>query len=314
MSLKQDRTGTRTAEDLRRRINVKAIDETVEKSEENIETVVELNKHVDNLNNSVNNTRLEYVSTLNQTFTEEQKTRARNNIGAGNSSFSGSYEDLTNTPKNISAFENDVGYLTEAPTKISELENDSDFVEDANYIHTDNNYTDEEKEKLNGIEEGAQVNVLEKIYVAGEEITPTNKAVNLYVDSSMSDYSENPVQNKAIKQYIDDNLSPATTYFASSYAESGVSILRSSIEVKNNRVCFNFVGTKSMAANTTTTLFTLSSELRPIETRDFVVFGQSSNTDGYVGYGYITPDGLLQVRFNEAISSYIRFTAVYDIY
>ena len=33
MSLKQDRTGTRTAEDLRRRLNVKAIDESVGKVE-----------------------------------------------------------------------------------------------------------------------------------------------------------------------------------------------------------------------------------------------------------------------------------------
>lgn len=177
-----------------------------------------------------------------------------------------------------------------------------------------NEFTNEEKTKLNNIEENAQVNVLEKIYIAGEELTATNKAVNIYVDSYMSDYSTNPVQNKAVKQYIDDNLSPATTYFASSYAESGVSILRSSIEVKNNRVCFNFVGTKSISANTTTRLFTFPEVLRPIETRDFVVFGQSSNTTGYVGYGYITPDGLLEVRFNDSISSYIRFTAVYDIY
>ena len=232
----------------------------------------------ENINTSVNNTREEYVSTLNQSFTEEQKIRARNNIGAGNSSFSGSYDDLEDKPTS----------LADINTK--------------------------EGTKLQNIEENAQVNVLEKIYIAGEELTPTNKAVNIYVDSGMSDYSENPVQNKAIKKYIDDNLSPATTYFASSYAASGVSILRSSIEVKNNRVCFNFVGTKSMSANATTTLFTLPSVLRPIETRDFVVFGQSSNTDGYVGYGYITSDGLLQVRFNESISSYIRFTAVYDIY
>lgn len=177
-----------------------------------------------------------------------------------------------------------------------------------------NDFTDDEKTKLSSIEENAQANVLEKIYIAGEELTPTNKAVNIYVDSYMSDYSTNPVQNKVIKQYIDDNLSPATTYFASSYTESDVSILRSSIEVKNNRVCFNFVGTKPISANTTTTLFTFPEALRPIETRDFIVFGQSSNTDGYIGYGYITPEGLLEVRFNEDISSYIRFSVTYDIY
>lgn len=103
-------------------------------------------------------------------------------------------------------------------------------------------------------------------------------------------------------------------YFLTSYFASGVSALRYACTKNNDRVCLNFVGTKSMNANTTTTLMTLPSELRPNDTRDFVVFGQSSNTTGYVGYGYITPDGLLQVRFNDAISSYIRFSVTYDLY
>lgn len=169
MSIKQDRTGTRTAEDLRRRLNVKAIDESVEKTEENQQTVDNLGKSVGALNDSLTNTRKDYVSTLNQTFTEEQKARARSNIGAGNSSFSGSYDDLKDKPSSLA----------------------------------DINTT--ESNKLANIEANAQVNVLEKIYIAGEELTPTNKAVNLFVDSSMSDYSENPVQNKVIKAYIDAN-------------------------------------------------------------------------------------------------------------
>lgn len=45
------------------------------------------------------------------------------------------------------------------PTKTSDLENDSDFVSDAEYVHTDNNYTSEEQSKLEGIESGAEVNV-----------------------------------------------------------------------------------------------------------------------------------------------------------
>lgn len=106
----------------------------------------------------------------------------------------------------------------------------------------------------------------------------------------------------------------SSTYYLSNYAEDGVEILRSNCVVKSDRVCINFVGTCSMSANTTTTLFTLPYALRPYETRDFVVFGQSSNTTGYIGYGYVTPDGILQVRFNQAISSYIRFSVTYDIY
>ena len=116
------------------------------------------------------------------------------------------------------------------------------------------------------------------------------------------------------KMEIWDLAGQSETYFASSYAESGVEVLRGNIEVKNNRVCFNFVGTKSISANTTTTLFTLPDNLRPIETRDFICFGQTNNNDGYIGYGFLTSDGLLQVRFNTAITSYIRFSFVYDIY
>lgn len=44
------------------------------------------------------------------------------------------------------------------PTKISDLTNDSDFVEDASYVHTDNNYTSTEKNKLAGIASGATAN------------------------------------------------------------------------------------------------------------------------------------------------------------
>ena len=43
------------------------------------------------------------------------------------------------------------------PTKTSELTNDSDFVSDANYVHTDNNFTTTLKNKLDGIAEGATV-------------------------------------------------------------------------------------------------------------------------------------------------------------
>lgn len=59
--------------------------------------------------------------------------------------FSGTYADITGTP-----------YI---PTKTSDLTNNSDFVSDANYVHTDNNFTTALKNKLNGIATGAEVNV-----------------------------------------------------------------------------------------------------------------------------------------------------------
>lgn len=45
------------------------------------------------------------------------------------------------------------------PTNTSDLTNDSDFVSDASYVHTDNNFTTAEQTKLAGIEAGAEVNV-----------------------------------------------------------------------------------------------------------------------------------------------------------
>jgi len=67
--------------------------------------------------------------------------------------------------------------LSDIPTKTSQLTNDSDFVSDANYVHTDSNFTSAEKTKLAGIATGA---------------------TKITVDSSLSNSSTNPVQNKVI--------------------------------------------------------------------------------------------------------------------
>ena len=56
----------------------------------------------------------------------------------------------------------DVGALpstTKIPTNVSDLTNDSNYVSDTNYVHTDNNYTNKDKNKLNNIANGAEVNV-----------------------------------------------------------------------------------------------------------------------------------------------------------
>lgn len=50
-------------------------------------------------------------------------------------------------------------YAPTPPTRTSDLTNDSNFVADANYVHTDNNFTTTEKNKLGNIAAGAEVNV-----------------------------------------------------------------------------------------------------------------------------------------------------------
>ncbi len=49
---------------------------------------------------------------------------------------------------------------TGIPTKTSDLTNDSNFVSDANYVHTDVNFTSAYETKLSGIEPNAQVNTV----------------------------------------------------------------------------------------------------------------------------------------------------------
>lgn len=53
----------------------------------------------------------------------------------------------------------DAKFTDTVVTKTSELTNDSNFVVDSGYVHTDNNYTTTEKNKLAGIAAGAEVNV-----------------------------------------------------------------------------------------------------------------------------------------------------------
>lgn len=58
------------------------------------------------------------------------------------SDFSGDYEDLNNKPT--------------IPSKTSDLDNDSNYVSDANYTHTDNNYSDADKaavDEISGIKQ-----------------------------------------------------------------------------------------------------------------------------------------------------------------
>lgn len=111
--------------------------------------------------------------------------------------------------------------IESVPTKTSDLTNDSGFIEDANYVHTDNNYTDNEKNKLSGITAGAEVNVLEKVKVNGTEQTITNKAVDIFVPTKVSDiindlaFINNTVNNLVnyyTKTEVDNKISSVYKY------------------------------------------------------------------------------------------------------
>ena len=62
---------------------------------------------------------------------------------------------VNNVPQTV---QNNTVNIT-VPTSTSDLVNDSNYVSDSSYVHTDNNYTSNEKQKLSNIESGAEVNV-----------------------------------------------------------------------------------------------------------------------------------------------------------
>ena len=69
-----------------------------------------------------------------------------------------------------------------------------------------NDYTTAEKNKLTGIAEGAQVNVIESIKVNNSTVTPTNKAVNITVPTKISQ-----ITNDSGFITADDVVEPSST-------------------------------------------------------------------------------------------------------
>ena len=93
-----------------------------------------------------------------------------------------------------------VGLLVDGiPTKTSDLTNDSNFVSDLAYIHTDNNYTTTEKNKLSGVEDNANnyslptasTSTLGGVKVDGITITIANGVISA-VGGGGTDVEGNP--------------------------------------------------------------------------------------------------------------------------
>lgn len=98
-----------------------------------------------------------------------------------------STEDYTTEEKNkLAGIANGAEVNVQSDWNVTDTNSDAfiknkpqNLVQDADYVHTDNNYTTEEKTKLSGIAEGAQVNVLEGVKVDGTELPITDKKVNI---------------------------------------------------------------------------------------------------------------------------------------
>ena len=91
----------------------------------------------------------------------------------------------------------------EVPTKTSDLVNDTNYVEDANYVHTDNNFTTSLKSKLEGLAD---------IQTIGDNLTLTNGRLDASGSGSAQIYrgDTQPVDSN-ILIWIDTSTTPVPT-------------------------------------------------------------------------------------------------------
>ena len=88
------------------------------------------------------------------------------------------------TPDANRAVNIDLSGKANASDVYTKTQSDGRYVQDGSYVHTDSNYTADEKTKLSGIEAGSQKNIIEKILLNGIEQTISNKSVNLKVENA----------------------------------------------------------------------------------------------------------------------------------
>ena len=82
----------------------------------------------------------------------------------------------------------DYALKSEIPTKLTQLENDGNFVKDANYVHTDNNFTTGEKEKLASLENYDDSDVKADIEQNKKDIASNESEINS-VKNSLQNYA-----------------------------------------------------------------------------------------------------------------------------
>ena len=139
------------------------------------------------------------------------------------------------------------------PTKTSDLTNDSNFVSDASYVHTDNNFTTTLKNKLDGIAEGATVDdhkwndvELDKTVISmsnntaripfmwdtnGETTARIMRASKLPAANNLAVYDSNSYLTSTTPSSGDNSTKVATT----AYVDSAISGLGSILNYKGTK-------------------------------------------------------------------------------
>lgn len=133
---------------------------------------------------------------LNSNYSTSQTPNAseiiKGTISLHKISKTGNYNDLLNKPDLDFIPNSEKGKAGGVATlgtdsKITSTELPNNLVYDSNYVHTDNNFSNTYKDKLESVQEGAQVNVIEKVQKNGVDLDITNKTVNITVPTKTSD-------------------------------------------------------------------------------------------------------------------------------
>lgn len=107
----------------------------------------------------------------------------------------------------------------EIPTKTSELTNDSNFVSDINYIHTDNNFTDEEKSKVDSALQAIPSEYVTETEMGNYAQPKGDYATNLQIDnlnSIKADKTEIPIKVSQLENdenFIDNMVNGLVNYY-----------------------------------------------------------------------------------------------------
>ena len=146
--------------------------------------------------------------------------------------------DLTITNKKVNV---------SVPTKTSQLTNDDNVVKDASYVHTDNNYTTTEKNKLSGIASGAQVNVIEGVQVNGTDLPiTTNKKVNVDLSGKVDKVSGKGLSTYDVVDYA------VLINSVNDKSESQITLRRTGSSVNNNVTVGTTIAEKTKIENSVT--------------------------------------------------------------
>ncbi len=151
------------------------------------------------------------------------------------------------------------------PTKTSDLTNDSNFVVDASYVHTDNNYTTTEKDKLAGLVNYDDTALSGRVSDI-EDVVPT--------DASASNKLATADDIPDVSNFITNTVNNLTNYYLKSetYTQAEVDALISAIVTLDIRV----VSTLPVSNISRTTIYLVPKSTAQTQN----VYDEYINTDG----------------------------------